>query len=87
LGIFNYDSNSAKLTCAVLQGVAGMTKKDMLLREIDTLPVSCLGEIVDFVEYIKQKQLKTIPETMRLSEAALAKDWKSPEEDAAWANL
>jgi hypothetical protein len=64
-----------------------MTNKDMLLREIDTLPASCLGEIVDFVGYIKQKRLKAIPETMRLSESALAKDWDTPEEDAAWARL
>lgn len=28
-----------------------------------------------------------IPDTMLLSEAALAKDWNRPEEDAAWANL
>jgi len=28
-----------------------------------------------------------IPATMRLSENALAKDWDSPEEDAAWQNL
>ena len=64
-----------------------MTSKDMLLKEIDTLPVSCLGEVVDFVGYIKQKQLKAVPETMRLSESALARDWESPEEDAAWAHL
>ncbi|GHV89306.1 hypothetical protein AGMMS50267_16660 [Spirochaetia bacterium] len=64
-----------------------MTNRDMLVREIETLPVSCLGEIVDFIGYIRQKQLEAIPETMRLSEGALAKDWVSPEEDAAWANL
>jgi len=28
-----------------------------------------------------------IPETMLLSEAALAKEWNTPEEDEAWASL
>jgi hypothetical protein len=28
-----------------------------------------------------------IPETMTLSEKALAADWDTPEEDEAWANL
>jgi hypothetical protein len=28
-----------------------------------------------------------MPVTMLMSEASLAKDWNSPEEDLAWANL
>jgi hypothetical protein len=28
-----------------------------------------------------------LPATMRLSEAALAEDWNSPEEEKAWADL
>jgi len=31
--------------------------------------------------------LPKIPETMLLSEASLAKDWDTPEEDKAWAGL
>jgi hypothetical protein len=64
-----------------------MSDKEMLLHEINILPTECLGEIIDFVAYVKQKQLRKIPETMRLSEAALAKEWDTPEEDAAWQNL
>jgi hypothetical protein len=45
------------------------------------------AEIIDFVEYLKMKHLKTLPETMILSESALAKDWNTPEEDKAWADL
>jgi hypothetical protein len=36
---------------------------------------------------LKQKHLNLIPETALLSEATLAKDWNSPEEDEAWASL
>jgi hypothetical protein len=64
-----------------------LSDRDILLREIDTLPAACLGEVVDFVEYVKQKQLKKIPETMFLSEASLAREWDTLEEDEAWRNL
>jgi hypothetical protein len=64
-----------------------MPNKDVLLHEIDTLLPEYLGEILDFVEYIKQKQLKKIPETMFLSEASLSGEWDTPEEDEAWRNL
>jgi hypothetical protein len=64
-----------------------MSERAFLLKEIDALPSEYVGEVIDFVEYLKQKRLKQIPETMLLSEAALAKDWDTPEEDEAWADL
>jgi len=59
----------------------------VLLQEIETLPANCIGEVVDFVAWIKHRKLSQIPETMLLSESALSKDWDTPEEDEAWANL
>ena len=64
-----------------------MTNRTVLLKEIETLPLACVGEVIDFVSWIKQRKLSQIPETMLLSEAALSKDWDTPEEDEAWANL
>jgi len=64
-----------------------MTNRAVLLREIETLPAHCVGEVVDFVEWIKHRNLSQIPETMLLSETVLSKDWNTPEEDEAWANL
>jgi hypothetical protein len=64
-----------------------MTGRDALLNKLDTLPPEYWGEVVDFVEYLSQKKLKKIPETMLLSEATLAKEWDTPEEDKAWTNL
>ena len=64
-----------------------MTDRAFLVKEIETLPVSCLSEVVDFVAWIKHRKLSQIPETMLLSEAALSKDWDTPEEDEAWASL
>ncbi|MDR0456335.1 MAG: DUF2281 domain-containing protein [Treponema sp.] len=64
-----------------------MTNRAVLLQEIETLPVHCIEEVVDFVAWVKHRKLSSIPETMLLSEAALSKDWDTPEEDEAWANL
>ena len=64
-----------------------MTNRAALQKEIETLPAACLGEVIDFVAWIKQRKPAQIPETMLLSEAALSKDWDTPEEDDAWANL
>ena len=64
-----------------------MSNRTALLKEIETLPAACLGEVIDFVAWIKQRKLSHIPETMLLSESALSKDWDTPEEDEAWANL
>ena len=64
-----------------------MTGHAVLMRELEALPSEYLGEVIDYVAWLKHRKLKQIPETMLLSEAALAKDWNTPEEDEAWANL
>jgi hypothetical protein len=64
-----------------------MINRTALLQEIETLPANCVGEVVDFVAWIKHRKLSQIPETMLLSETALSKDWDTPEEDEAWASL
>ena len=60
---------------------------NQLIDEIETLPSEYLQEIMDFVGYLKLKHLKNIPETMILSEKSLSKEWDTPEEDEAWADL
>ena len=64
-----------------------MTNRAVLLREIETLPEVFLEEIVDFVAWTKHRKLSQVSETMLMSEAALSKDWDTPEEDEAWADL
>jgi hypothetical protein len=39
------------------------------------------------VTILEEAPLSGVPETALLSEAALAKDWNRPEEDAAWSYL
>jgi hypothetical protein len=60
-----------------------MVNMSLLIREIKTLPPSRIEELAAFAARLKAKPT----ETMLLSEASLAKDWDTPEEDAAWAGL
>ena len=62
-------------------------ERNQLIREMELIPVEYLQEIADFIGYLKLKNLKNIPETMLLSEKSLAKNWDTPEEDEAWADL
>jgi len=60
---------------------------NQLMNEIKSLPSEYFQEVADFVDYLKVKQMKNIPETMLLSEQSLSEHWNTPEEDEAWADL
>ena len=64
-----------------------MTTKQMILNEIKKVPEPMLGEVLDFILFLENKSRRKISETAVLSEASLAKNWLSPEEDKAWENL
>lgn len=64
-----------------------MLNKTALMQEIEDLPDEYLYEVFDFVGYLKKKAETTPSETMLLSESALAREWDTPEEDEAWADL
>ena len=64
-----------------------MLERNQLIREMELLPIEYLQEVADFIGYLKLRKSKNIPETMIFSENSLAKDWDTPEEDEAWADL
>ncbi len=64
-----------------------MTKKELLINEIDHIPENLIDEIIDFVQFLKVKKMKVNLETTILSESSLSKDWLSKEEEEAWQNL
>ncbi len=64
-----------------------MSKKELLLSEIDQVPESFLDEILDFVHFLKIKIVKERLDTAIVSESSLKKDWCKPEEDKAWQSL
>jgi hypothetical protein len=59
----------------------------MIDKEIAALPEVLQREVYDFVRFLRLKQDEDSFNGLLLSEAVLGKDWKTPEEDAAWANL
>ena len=64
-----------------------MTKKELLINEIEYLPEPLLDEILDFVHFIKTKAISEGALTAFASESSLKKDWLVKEEDEAWVSL
>ena len=59
----------------------------MIDKELAVLPEQLQLEVYDFVRFLKQKSEDDNFNGLLLSESALAKDWDTAEEDAAWASL
>ena len=66
-----------------------MTNKQVLIREIETLPPHIIDEVYDYVNFLKEWKMKTkkVSDITLASEKSLAKDWLRQEEDSAWGNL
>ena len=64
-----------------------MSKKELLIREIDQIPEPFLDEVMDFVQFLKTRMTKQVLDITIASESSLKKDWLKPEEDEAWQNL
>ena len=63
-----------------------MSKRELITRELDDIPERDLDKLLSFVRSLKDTQAEA--EALRLAaQSALAKDWLTPEEDAAWASL
>lgn len=64
-----------------------MTTRERILNEIQKIPETMLGEVLDFVVFLETKISNTKTNLAAVSESALKKDWLKPEEDKAWQNL
>ena len=64
-----------------------MSKKELLINEIQQVPEPFLDEVLDFIKFLKTKVIKERMNTAIVSESSLKKDWLKPEEDEAWQNL
>ncbi|UCG43214.1 MAG: DUF2281 domain-containing protein [candidate division WOR-3 bacterium] len=64
-----------------------MTKREALLKEVDGVPEAYLGEVLDFVLFLKKRIARDAYACAAVSESVLAKDWLRPEEDEAWKDL
>ena len=64
-----------------------MSKKELLINEIEQIPEPFLDEVLDFIKFLKTKLIKERMNIAIASESSLKKDWLKPEEDEAWQNL
>ena len=65
-----------------------MDIKEQLLKEIEKTPISTLKEVLDFLLFVRSKELRQEQlEVSLLSEPSLAEEWLTPEEDEAWQHL
>ena len=64
-----------------------MSKKELLISEIEQAPEPLIDELLDFVQFLKSKIIRERLDTAMASESSLKKDWLRPEEDDAWQSL
>jgi hypothetical protein len=64
-----------------------MSTTELVGKELAELPETLQQEVYDFVRFLRAKAKDEKFDGLLLSESALAKDWNTPEENAAWANL
>jgi len=64
-----------------------MTKKALLINEIENLPEPLFDDLLQYIEFLKSKISNEKFESVLASESSLAKDWNKKEEDEAWQNL
>lgn len=64
-----------------------MTIKERLIKEVDQAPDALLEQVLNFLQFLKLSYQQEDQEPLLLSESSLNKDWLSPEEDKAWADL
>ena len=64
-----------------------MSTQELIEKEVTHLPEALQREVYDFARFLRHKNAEDSFNGLLLSETALARDWNTPEEDAAWANL
>ena len=64
-----------------------MSTMQLIEKEIAALPEPQQREVYDFARFLRIKNQDNHFDGLLASEAVLARDWDTPEEDAAWANL
>jgi hypothetical protein len=63
-----------------------MNTQELIRKKVENLPEDLQREVYDFARFLHEKSDAGF-DGLLLSESVLRKDWDTPEEDAAWANL
>jgi hypothetical protein len=64
-----------------------MSTQELIMKEVENLPEQLQREVYDFARFLRETSADESFNGVLLSESVLRKDWDTPEEDAAWANL
>jgi hypothetical protein len=64
-----------------------MSTRELIEREIASLPEPLQRKVYEYAVRLKSNEQDEEFNGLALSESALTRDWSSPEEEAAWANL
>jgi hypothetical protein len=64
-----------------------MSTRELIEKEVTELPEPLQREVYDFARFLRSKRDAETFNGLLLSETALARDWNTPVEDAAWASL
>jgi hypothetical protein len=64
-----------------------MSTIQLIEKEIASLPEPQQREVYDFARFLRIKTQDDNFDGLLVSEAVLARDWNTPEEDQAWASL
>ena len=64
-----------------------MSTIQLIEKEIAGLPEPQQREVYDFARFLRIKTQDEPFDGLLVSEAVLARDWNTPEEDEAWASL
>jgi hypothetical protein len=63
-----------------------VSKKEIIVRELEGMPDEDFEAVLGFIHSLKYQNAEDGAPAL-LAESALVKDWLSPEEEAAWADL
>ncbi|MGA2115031.1 MAG: DUF2281 domain-containing protein [Bryobacteraceae bacterium] len=63
-----------------------MSKRELIVSELDRIPEQDLDKLLAFLRSLKETHAESRVPALA-AESSLAKDWLTPEEDAAWASL
>jgi hypothetical protein len=63
-----------------------MSKKEIIVRELEGVAEEDFDALLGFIHSLKFRNTEDAAPAL-LAESSLTKDWLSPEEDAAWADL
>jgi hypothetical protein len=63
-----------------------MSKRELIRQELGRLSEADLDRLLAFLKVLSEEHTEASVPALA-AESSLSKDWLSPEEDAAWANL